>query len=527
MALVAMVVAVGWTGAATAGAQTQQDTDFSGGTPDANTEVIPPGVLALSPAVDLSEEFDGTALPTGWEAAPWGVGGAATVAGGVLTVDGARANPTTFYGPGRSLDFAATFTADPFQHVGFGETFENPPWAMFSTGGGALTVGLYARTAPPGGGPAENTPIAGVDPLVEHDYSIEWTPTEVRYFVDGDLVATHTIAITTQMRPIASDFDVGGGSVQVDYLDLYTYPTYTYPTSGTFTSRIFDAGDSRATWRTLTAALDTPAGTGVSFEARTGSTPSPDASWTGWQAVGSGGAISGPLGRRYLQYRVTLTTTDTSVTPFVDGVTLGYQVDTAAPVTSIGDLTISGTTVRFTFSTEAGARFECSLDNGPFQPCTSPKQYTGLSAGSHRVRVRAIDQVGNVGQAAERTFTISSPPSSSAPDNTAPKVRPKPRSVIVSRRGRFKVRLTCPRTETRCRIALKMRYRGRTIAFKRVSVDGGDTKRVTLRLRLSARITLNVTRRLKVLALTTARDPAGNRATTRTRMKLRARPALR
>ena len=117
---------------------------------------------------------------------------------------------------------------------------------MFSTGGGALAVGLYARTAGPGGAPAENTPIAGVDPLVEHEYSIEWTPTEVRYFVDGDLVVTHAIPIGVQMRPIASDFNVGGGSVEVAFLDLYSYPA-----SGTFTSRVFDAGDSRATWRTL------------------------------------------------------------------------------------------------------------------------------------------------------------------------------------------------------------------------------------------------------------------------------------
>jgi hypothetical protein len=71
-----------------------------------------------------------------------------------------------------------------------------------------------------------------------------------------------------------------------------------------------------------------------------------------------------------------------------------------------------------------------------------------------------------------------------------------------------------------------MRYRGQTIAFKRVSVDGGDTKRVTLRLRRSARISLTVKGQLRALALTTARDPAGNRATTRTRMKLRA-PAQR
>ena len=69
-------------------------------------------------------------------------------------------------------------------------------------------------------------------------------------------------------------------------LDLYSYPA-----AGTFTSRVFDAGDARATWRTLNAAADTPAGTGVSFEVRTGSTPTPDASWTAWQPVGAGGEI--------------------------------------------------------------------------------------------------------------------------------------------------------------------------------------------------------------------------------------------
>jgi len=515
MALVAMLLAVGWAGAATAAAQTQQDTDFSGGTPDANTEVVPPGDLQLSPVFDVSSDFDGATLPAGWEGVPWATGGTATVAGGLLTVDGARSNTTTFYGPGRSLDFAATFTADPFQHVGLGEAFEDPPWAMFSTGGGALAVGLYARTAAAGGGPAENTPIAGVDPLVEHDYSIEWTPTEVRYYVDGDLVATHAIAIATQMRPIASDFTVGGGNVDVDYVDLYAYPQ-----SGTFTSRVLDAGDSRATWRTLSAAADTPAGTGVTFEARTGSTPTPDASWTDWQAVGPAGEIGGPVGRRYLQYRATLTTADSRVTPLVESVTFGYDIDSAPPVTTIGNVTVSGSTARVTFSSEAGATFDCSLDGGPFQACTSPKEYTGLSAGSHGVRVRAIDSVGNVGAPVEATFTIAGPVT--PPDTTAPKVRPKPRSVKVSPKGRFKVGLRCPRTEIRCRIVLKVRYRGQTVARKRVTVAGGDTARVTLRLKRSARAALALRGRLRVLALTTARDAAGNRATTRTRLRLRA-----
>ncbi len=522
LTVAAMSVAAIWAGAATAVAQTQTDTTFSGGTPDANTEVFA-GDLALNPDFDVSEEFDGgPALPVGWESVPWGAGGTATVAGGAVTVDGARANTTTGpYASGRSLDFAATFTADPFQHVGLGTTLEGPPWAIFSTGGGDLPLGFYARSWAPGpaGGVAINTPLA-IDHTVEHDYGIEWTPTEVRFFVDGDLVATHANSITAQMRPIASDFNVGGGNLDVAFLDLYSYPA-----SGTFTSRVFDAGDSRATWRSLIPTLDTPAGTGVSFAVRTGSTPTPDASWTGFQPVGSGGQLSGPLGRRYLQYRATLTTTDSSATPFVEDVTLGYQVDTAGPTTTISGLTTSGRTARLTFTSEAGATFQCSLDNGPFQACTSPKEYSGLSRGSHRVRVRAIDQFGNVGPAAQRTFTIGStsgPPPPSQ-DNTAPRVRPRPRSVVVSQRGRFKLRLRCPSTETRCHIALRVRYKGRTAAFKRVTVDGGDRERVTLRLRRYARIALRNKGRLRVRAFTTARDPAGNRATTRTRLKLRLR----
>ena len=69
--------------------------------------------------------------------------------------------------------------------------------------------------------------------------------------------------------------------------------------------------------------------------------------------------------------------------------------------------------------------FECSLDGGTFQACTSPREYTGLSAGSHSVRVRAIDQAGNVGTAAEITFVI---------DTTAPAVMIG--SVTVNRHDR-------------------------------------------------------------------------------------------
>jgi len=53
-------------------------------------------------------------------------------------------------------------------------------------------------------------------------------------------------------------------------------------------------------------------------------------------------------------------------------------------------------TPTFDFSSgEAGSRFECSIDGGPFAPCTSPFTTPRLSAGTHTLAVRAIDAAGN------------------------------------------------------------------------------------------------------------------------------------
>jgi hypothetical protein len=41
------------------------------------------------------------------------------------------------------------------------------------------------------------------------------------------------------------------------------------------------------------------------------------------------------------------------------------------------------------------AGFECKLDGGSFQPCTSPKSVK-VKKGTHTFQVRAIDDAGNV-----------------------------------------------------------------------------------------------------------------------------------
>ncbi len=75
-------------------------------------------------------------------------------------------------------------------------------------------------------------------------------------------------------------------------------------------------------------------------------------------------------------------------------------VDNVAPETSLDSGpsgTVTSTSASFSFSSpEAGATFECKLDGEAFSACSSPKEYTGLSDGSHAFSVRARDAAGNV-----------------------------------------------------------------------------------------------------------------------------------
>lgn len=79
--------------------------------------------------------------------------------------------------------------------------------------------------------------------------------------------------------------------------------------------------------------------------------------------------------------------------------TYGWVVDLTAPESTIDSGPEDPTaepSATFSFSaSETGAAFECSLDGAPFEACTSPQGYTGLTSGQHVFEVRATDQVGN------------------------------------------------------------------------------------------------------------------------------------
>jgi len=168
----------------------------------------------LVPIVSLN--FSDMSLPPGWSSRPWDNGGTAHVANGLLMVDGALAGTVALYGPGQSLEFVATFTGDPWQHMGFGLDYNAAPWITFSTFQGGQ---LYARTNTESG-QAMDTAIPGAWFGTPHRYRIDWQPTQVIFSIDGTVVATHTAQIGVSLRPLISDFNVGGGVLTIDSLEM-------------------------------------------------------------------------------------------------------------------------------------------------------------------------------------------------------------------------------------------------------------------------------------------------------------------
>jgi hypothetical protein len=282
------------------------------------------GEVTLRPTVG-AEFSGGPPLPLGWSSATWeseggGAGGTATVAGGALHVNGAYASTDQTFGPGHALEFVATFNGATFQHAGLSDNFQSA-FAIFSTKDS--TSQLYARTNFGSGSPTD-TALSGSLIGTPHLYRIEWDTNQVRFFVDGSLVATHSGTFGTELRAVASDFTAGGPELSVDWIHLSPYPA-----SGTFDSRVFDAGQ-QVDWNALSWTADTPAGTRVALSVRTGNTPTPDGSWSGFNLVGSsGGSIGG--NSRYLQYRVELSSSDQDRTPTLSDVTASYAADTTPP----------------------------------------------------------------------------------------------------------------------------------------------------------------------------------------------------
>ena len=168
-------------------------------------------------------------------------------------MDGAHAHPTALFPAGRTVEFVATFNAAAFQHVGFGDTLNDTPWAIFSTGSDGTT--LQARTND-GNGTNTGEVISGSWFGTPHRFRVEWSATQVEYSIDGVVVATHTANYTGSMHPIASNGAPGGPTLSVDWLDMTPYTA-----SCVYQSHTFDA-QTAVQWTTLDRVVTLPGGTG-------------------------------------------------------------------------------------------------------------------------------------------------------------------------------------------------------------------------------------------------------------------------
>ena len=88
-----------------------------------------------------------------------------------------------------------------------------------------------------------------------------------------------------------------------------------------------------------------------------------------------------------------------------------WSIDTTAPIVSITEaptILSNSSYLTFTFGSEQGARFECSLDGAAFATCVSSKIYSAVAQGSHTFQVRATDGAGNASAPTSYTWTIDS-----------------------------------------------------------------------------------------------------------------------
>ena len=253
-------------------ATSDNENEFLEGTPDVNTSVVVDGngAVILNPAV--SQEFTGTSTPSGWVQESWFGALTPQYLGGIAVFNGSHIYSTATYAPGNSIEFYARFTDGLFQNIGYSaDGAFNAPWVVIGRGAGAAAGEVYARID------IGTTISLGDRPYGQyHRYKIKWNPTNFEFYVDGTLVTTITKTMASAVLQL-SDYNVDGLDLSVDWLRVSPYAA-----SGTYTSKVFDAG-SFTNWSQVNWTAIQPAGTSLDIQVRTGNTPIPDGTWSAFQ----------------------------------------------------------------------------------------------------------------------------------------------------------------------------------------------------------------------------------------------------
>ncbi len=308
------------TAAPSAASPTPPVTEFGAGTTGADTYVSETGdgEVTLKPTVGAEFSADRAAgrlvelhlgVPGG------GAGGSATVSGSACTSTAPAPDRAPTYGPGHALEFVATFGGrdlparrllGQFQHASARSSAPRTAAANSTrapTSAAARPRPRCRRSAARLLAPLPDRVGRGPGPLLRR----------------RGLVATHsvTFAAADARRSPATSTPAAPSST-VDWLRMSPYPA-----SGTFDSRILDAGQHGRLGRARAGARTRPpAPASRSASAPATRRPRTAAGRSFTPIAISGGDIPGTS--RYLQYRAELATGDVDLTPVLSEVTVGY-----------------------------------------------------------------------------------------------------------------------------------------------------------------------------------------------------------
>jgi hypothetical protein len=301
-----------------------------------NSHVYDSGDGAVGLSASFVENFDNPPLnPAKWAALSY-TGGSYTVdiTAGILTMDAGghvQSLATQTHG---FIEAKALFGPGAWQHIGFQDATLQK-YIIFGTG--PSITHLFARIND--GTNPEQTVDLGLIPTAMHRFSIEWSAKDasndqVIFRVDGvsvspDPLVVSNVGMTNFYTDLANN---GDNNLQID--SIQTTPTYM--SSGSYTSCSADAGTGNI-WTTIGWNGAFPSGSGLAVDVRT----STDASdWSDWSTVNTAAGSSVPAPRQYVQYRLSLTTSDSQVSALVNDVTLTYG-SKLTPVLSITNSPVS------------------------------------------------------------------------------------------------------------------------------------------------------------------------------------------
>jgi len=169
-----------------------------------------------------------------------------------------------------------------------------------------------------------------------------------------------------------------------------------YAESGSFESRVFDA-QSFASWGRIDWKGETPQGTGIVLQARSGNTEEPDRTWSDWgpEMPDPEGVVIDRPAARFLQWRATLRTTETARSPELREVVVVYLQKNLPPEFRKIEILAPGVSLQSVPATPGGPPSDGKPPTGDGDALARrrprPQSRRGFDAGARSVQWQAAD----------------------------------------------------------------------------------------------------------------------------------------